>query len=130
MPGFLLDTNTIIDYLEGLLPVDMLDTLDEIINQKAIISVISKLELLGWYQASPEDLIKPFAFVQDANVINLDDVVVSKTISLRQVYKIKLPDAIVAATAMVFNLVLISSNISDFKNIEGLQILNPRIVEN
>ena len=43
MPGFLLDTNTIIDYLEGLLPVDMLDTLDEIINQKANISVISKL---------------------------------------------------------------------------------------
>jgi predicted nucleic acid-binding protein len=37
----------------------------------------------------------------------------------------RLPDAIIAATALVYDLVLISRNISDFKNIDGLQVIDP-----
>ena len=40
-------------------------------------------------------------------------------------HTIKLPDAIIAATALVYDLTLISRNVSDFKNIEGLKVLNP-----
>jgi len=39
--------------------------------------------------------------------------------------KIKLPDAIIAATAIVNNLVIITRNEKDFKNIENLEYLNP-----
>lgn len=43
---------------------------------------------------------------------------------MRRKYKTKLPDAIIAATALVHNLTIISRNTADFKNIEGLKVLD------
>ena len=51
--------------------------------------------------------------------------VVQRTISLCKQRKIKLPDAIVAATALSENMVLVTRNTWDFKNIDGLVLLNP-----
>ena len=48
-----------------------------------------------------------------------------KTADIRKKQKIKLPDAIIAATALVYELSLVSRNVSDFKNIDGLQLINP-----
>jgi predicted nucleic acid-binding protein len=45
-----------------------------------------------------------------------------KVISLKQSYKIKLPDAIIAATAIVYNLPFITSD-ADFKKIKELQLI-------
>jgi len=43
-------------------------------------------------------------------------------------YKIKLPDAIIAATAIVYDLILVTRNISDFKNIDGLHVVDPHML--
>lgn len=51
--------------------------------------------------------------------------VTDKSIDIRRVYKTKLPDTIIAATALVNNLILVTRNISDFKNIDRLQLINP-----
>lgn len=64
-------------------------------------------------------------FINLACVLELDRNVVDKTIELRKIHKIKLPDAIIAASALVFDLTLITSNASDFKNIRKLKMLNP-----
>ena len=40
-------------------------------------------------------------------------------------HKIKTPDAIIASTAIVNGLTLITRNTKDFKNIEGLKIIDP-----
>ncbi len=48
-----------------------------------------------------------------------------KTVEIRKLYKIKLPDAIIAATAMTNNLILLSRNVSDFNQIDGLNLINP-----
>ena len=56
----------------------------------------------------------------------LDEPIIIKAIETRKTYKTKLPDAIIAATALINGLTLISSNIKDFKNIQGLNLLNPR----
>jgi predicted nucleic acid-binding protein len=48
-----------------------------------------------------------------------------KTVEIRKIYKIKLPDAIIAAIALVYNLILVTRNTNDFKNIGGLQLENP-----
>ncbi len=60
-----------------------------------------------------------------ANVLPLNEVVINQTIALIQTKKIALGDALIAATALVYNLTLISHNISDFKNIYGLKVINP-----
>ena len=48
-----------------------------------------------------------------------------KTAELRKEYKIKLPNAIIAATSIVYDLILITRNTKDFSDIKNLQILNP-----
>ena len=60
-----------------------------------------------------------------ANIFYIDEIIADKTIELRKKYKIKLPDAIIAATAIVYNLILVSLNITDFHKIEGINIINP-----
>ena len=44
---------------------------------------------------------------------------------IRKKYNLKLPDAIIAASAIVYNLILISRNVNDFINIAGLEVVNP-----
>ncbi len=64
-------------------------------------------------------------FMNDATVLALTSQVVDVTIQIRKKYKTKLPDAIIAATALVYDLTLISRNADDFKNIAGLTTINP-----
>jgi predicted nucleic acid-binding protein len=61
----------------------------------------------------------------DSITLPMTDLVVEKTISLKRTLKIKLPDAVIAATAIVNNLTLISRNDEDFRKISGLKYLNP-----
>jgi hypothetical protein len=50
---------------------------------------------------------------------------VAKCNVLRKKKKTKLPDAIIAATALELGLTLITRNIGDFKNIPNLKSINP-----
>ena len=65
------------------------------------------------------------SFVKDATVIDLKEEIIVKGIEIRRQYPIKLPDVIIASTALVLNCILVSRNTSDFKNIPGLELLNP-----
>lgn len=64
-------------------------------------------------------------FIADAYIIELERPIKLKTADIRKAHKIKLPDAIIAATAFVYDLTLITRNTSNFKNIPGLQIIDP-----
>ena len=64
-------------------------------------------------------------FCETFKRIFLTEEIERQTIFIRKSYKIKLPDAIIAATAMVYNLILVTHNVDDFKNIQGLKIVNP-----
>ena len=57
-------------------------------------------------------------------MLELEQPVKLKTAEIRKAHKLKLPDAIIAATAIVYDLTLISRNVSDFKNINGLKIMD------
>ena len=52
-------------------------------------------------------------------------IALSKIIDVRRVFKIQLPDAVIAATALIHNFTLVTSNTKDFKNISGLDVINP-----
>ena len=65
-------------------------------------------------------------FITLATILPLDKVVTKKAIELRRNNrKLKLGDAIIAATAMVHQLTLMNKNTKDFMKIEGLQIIDP-----
>lgn len=60
-----------------------------------------------------------------ASVISITDDIVDETIAIRRACKIKLPDAIIAATAVNKKLILVTRNLTDFKIIQELVLVNP-----
>jgi predicted nucleic acid-binding protein len=118
---FLMDTNTVSDYLSGNLSEQGLDFIDLVINESSEISVMTRIELLSYL--SPE-IDKIRAFVVLSNVYELTEPIIAKTIALRRSRRIKIPDAIIAATALVHNFTLITHNISNFEGIPSLRLLD------
>ena len=118
--NYLLDTNFVINYFKGIFSDDAAKFTDSVINDLTYVSVITRMELLSSQSLKPKDeeVIKEFIF--DSTVFSLEENIITKTILLRRTNKIKLPDAIIAATAIVHNLQLITHNLKDFKNIPEL----------
>jgi predicted nucleic acid-binding protein len=123
-PQYLIDTNAVIDYLGNKLSASGMDFMNTVIDAVPNVSVVTKIEVLGFN--APEQHYKTLSdFIDDATVLDLTNNVVEASIDIRKKHKTKLPDAIIAATALVYDLVVISRNISDFKNIDGLKVIDP-----
>ncbi|MEO6947982.1 MAG: type II toxin-antitoxin system VapC family toxin [Ginsengibacter sp.] len=123
---YLWDTNTAIYYLQQLFPPGGEKFMDDLLNdKKPVISAITEIELLCWKTATEKDLKVLHNFINDALVLELEQPIKLKTADIRKAYRIKLPDAIIAATALVYDLTLLSRNISDFSKINRLKIINP-----
>ncbi|MEO5648302.1 MAG: type II toxin-antitoxin system VapC family toxin [Ginsengibacter sp.] len=80
---------------------------------------------MGWHKVTSGQLSKLRPFIQSAVIYSLAEHYIEQTILLRQKHKIKLPDAIIAATAIMEGLILITRNPDNFRNIEDLKIFNP-----
>jgi len=117
---YLIDTNVVIDFLVNRLSPKGRKLVAHCIDDDPCISVISKIELLGFRLVTTE--IKDF--VKSSLVIGLTDEIIDQTISLRKTYKIQLPDAVIASTAIVSGLTVLTRNFSDFKRIKDLNVLD------
>jgi predicted nucleic acid-binding protein len=123
-PKYLIDTNVVIDYLGNKLPASGMVFINTLMDSIPNISVVTKIEVLG-FQVPEEHQQLLSNFINDAIVLDLTYQVVNICIDIRKKYKTKLPDAIIAATALAFNMILTTRNTSDFKNIDGLQVIDP-----
>jgi len=123
--GYLIDTNAGIDYLGEAMPSKGMAFMDQVIDKKYSISVISRIELYAYSKLSEKDKATLDIFTGQAAVLNINNDIIEKTIEIRKTYKTKLPDAIIAATALVNKLILVSRNTKDFRNIQGLETINP-----
>lgn len=118
---FILDTNVII-YLsqEKMRLTDFSSKGDRL-----CISIISYMEALGhpFNNKIEETIVK--SLCDTCEVFNLTKQIIDKTIEIRKQTKIKLPDAIIAASTLVNNAILVTANVKDFKMIDGISIINP-----
>jgi predicted nucleic acid-binding protein len=122
---YLIDTNSVIDYLDNKLP----DNANELIDGfDSKISVITRMELLAWPGASNEQTVILDEFINASDVFALEEPIILKAIDIRKNHKTKLPDAIITATALVNELTIITRNTKDFDKIEGLEVLNPYVI--
>ncbi|MDR3093792.1 MAG: type II toxin-antitoxin system VapC family toxin [Bacteroidales bacterium] len=121
---YLLDSNVIIGFLDNKITPSGMKFVAKVVDKLSNISVISKIEVLRFKAASStEKILEDFA--NYSVVYQLDEDVVEKTIEICRKHKIKLPDAIIAATCLVHRFVLLTRNVVDFKNIDNLNIVNP-----
>ncbi|TAN15344.1 MAG: type II toxin-antitoxin system VapC family toxin [Chitinophagaceae bacterium] len=120
------DTNTAIYYLQQQFPPRAEKFMDILLKKgQPAISAITEIELLCWKAATEKDLEVLHNFITDARVIELEHPIKLRTAEVRKAYRLKLPDAIIAATAMVYDLTLVTRNTQDFKNVNGLELINP-----
>ena len=123
---YLWDTNTAIYFLQQQFPINAEKYIDELLlENQPVISAITEIELLCWKNATENDIQSLQLFIKDCLVIELEQSIKIKTAEIRKAHGLKLPDAIIAASALVYELILLSRNVSDFTKIQGLQIINP-----
>jgi len=124
MGQYLIDNNVISNYFSGIFSEQSVKFIADVIDQGPNISVITEIEALSWVSADKrkENVVKEF--IQDVNVLALSPAVVATCVTIRRNKKIKTPDAIIAATAIAHDLILITSD-RGFDNIQGLQVIDP-----
>ena len=117
----LLDTNIVIDACkpEGarLLPWTG--------HAQAAVASVTRIEALGYTGISPAEDAAIRGFLTTCLCYPLDDEVLESAIQLRQQKRMKLGDAIIAATALEYGVPLVTRNVQDFKHLTGLQIIDP-----
>jgi predicted nucleic acid-binding protein len=117
----LLDSNIIIYSYQREYPA-----IDHLIATNPIkLSEISYIETIGYQKITPleEQYLK--ALFTATTVLPVDSTVIKQATSLRQQRKMSLGDALIAATALVYELTLVTRNTADFKWIPDIKLINP-----
>ena len=86
------------------------------------ISEFTEMELKGRFGISKKELIQLERILEDCTILSFNHSIKKTAIAIRNKKRIKLPDALIAATAIWIGLPLVSSD-GDFKNISGLNLL-------
>ena len=121
----LIDTNVLIHALSGNAQAPILSRIDAAIADQARYSVVTRMELLGWNGHTADSRRETEALLAQLMEITLTPTIVALVIDIRSTITIKLPDAIIAASALVENLPLMTCNTGDFKHIAGLVVIDP-----
>ena len=104
----LFDTNILIDYLNG---IPAAKTELDRYTDKAI-SVVTWMEVLVGTTPETDNVTR--GFLAGFQSLPIDAQVASRSVEIRKNHKIKLPDAIVWATAQVHGRILVTRNTQDF----------------
>jgi len=122
-----IDTNVWIDALSGKLSAA--GFLKIIVQASwAGYSAITRLELFGLPGLEDEEERKITELLNPFPEITVDSRIIDRAIRVRKAKRIKVPDAIIAATALERECSLITRNIEDFKGIAGLVVIDPHAV--
>jgi len=113
---YLVDTNFII-HLTQKRP-----SIEPFLEDYLAISFITEMELLGVFSISKAHKNNMQNLINHCFVFEMNSFIKQEGIILKQKYKLKLPDAIIASTAIHYNLPFISSD-ADFKNIKELELI-------
>src|SRR5688572_6322534 len=89
------------------------------------VSGITYVEVLGFHRITPGDRDALLRMFSRLEMLDVDRAVLDRAVSLRQLRRMSLGDAIIAATALVHDRPLVTRNVDDFRWIVGLSLLNP-----
>jgi toxin FitB len=118
--SLLLDSNIVIYLSQKVITIDSF----AVIGDELFISDITYMETLGFPFASVEDKNFMITLLNQFSRVGLTESIIQQTIALKQNYKIKLPDAIIAASAQVRDMRLITRNLKDFEKF-SIDVFNP-----
>ncbi len=108
MDLILLDTNVALYLLAGRLA-------QALPSEAAYVSVITEMELLSYPALTAADEAAIRDFLTDVTIVDLNQEIKVSTIALRRTHRLKLPDAIIAATAQHLRAVLLTNDLNLLK---------------
>lgn len=108
----LFDTNVLIDYLHGI------EAADQELSRYAgkAISIITWMEVMAG--AAPDEEAAVRAWLLSFEVLALNEAIAERAVAIRKARRIRLPDAVIWATAQAHGLLLVSRNTKDFPETE------------
>lgn len=122
---FLIDSNAVIDYLGAKLPEKGMAFMASVVNDIPKTSVITRIEVLSVSNVEEQAYKVLQEFMDVCVVLDVEEEVANMTIQLRKKLRMKTPDAIIAATALVYDMTLITRNTKDFSSVTDLKTVNP-----
>ena len=117
----LLDSNILIQAANQTAP----ETESLVVSGDHAVASITQIEVYGFTGLTPEEKATLDILFRRLTVHPLDAAVIERAIALRQEDRMGLADAIIAATALVHDLPLVTRNEEDFKHVTGLRVVNP-----
>lgn len=122
MLTFTFDTNAIIYYLKG--DKNVSSQIEEILNRNPsiYISTITEVELFGFPKITETEAYQIENILETISIIPLDSKIARMAARIRQLYKLKTADSVIAATALFTGSVLVTRNVKDFSKVTDLQI--------
>ena len=103
------DSDVLIDFLQGLVQAR-----DEIKKySEPCYSVISWMEVMSGAETSDETT-SARRFLSAMKMVNVTGAIAEKAVEIRKANRVKLPDAIILATADIEGCILVTRNIKDF----------------
>jgi len=120
----LVDTNIIIDHLRGEEKATLLLSQIESRSIKAYISTLTEAEVLSWSKLSQKQISEIAALLNIFNRIEINSEIAQKGAEFRRKYGSGLVDALIAASASIYNIKLATRNIRHFAKIKEVEIYN------
>jgi len=123
---WLLDSNVLIDALAGLPHgVRVLREARKRPEVLVIYSAITRIEVLGFPNLSEQEETAVRRLLNEFEEVAVSNAVVERTIQIRKLVRIKIPDALIAASADTAQAVVVTRNTSDFQRVPGLTVVHP-----
>ena len=126
-PGltYLLDTNSLIYYFQGVPELDAVFRQIENGEARPVVSIITEIELLGFPRLTRQDEARIQTLLSGFTVVPVDERIAGKAVALKRRHRIKTPDSIIAATALVEDACLVSRDQDLLQTVPEVRSLNP-----
>lgn len=116
------DTNVILYYLKG--EDDVAAHIEDIYRRgvPVYVSAITEAELFGFSSLTEKEAERIDMFLKTVSIVPMDSHIARISGTLRRTYGIKIPDSVIAATALFTGSTILTRNVKDFKKVDHLNV--------
>jgi predicted nucleic acid-binding protein len=119
------DTSIVLGYLNQTIPSPQIPRIEFLLLYELQVSVVTRIELLGFPGISERQTKEIQDILNDGTVHLLSEEIEISAINIRRYTRLKLGDAIIAATALATNQSLLIADQRGFQQVPGLKLLRP-----
>ena len=94
------------------------------------VSNVTRLEVMGYWRNSDEEFKRFELFFEATHVLVVSAEIIDRAIQLRRQRSMGLGDALIASTALIHQLPLVTHNTRDFQWITELKLIDPLVEPN